>query len=126
MCQALVRNACLEFACISQGWDILQSAVSAAVMPLWGRPELAATSPEVAQRLVSILAKCTNGTATVSSQGAARAGLRAAFQPEPSTVQQIVEMGFSHARAEEALRRVRITLFECTHLGMIGAGHCLG
>ena len=85
----------------------MQSAVSAAVLPLWADPELAATSPEVAQRIVSIMTKCINGTSRVTVPSLARAGIRATYQPDASVVQQIVEMGFSAARAEEALRRVR-------------------
>ena len=85
----------------------VQSAVSAAVLPLWADPELAATSPEVAQRIVSIMTKCINGTSRVTVPSLARAGIRAAYQPDAGVVQQIVEMGFSAARAEEALRRVR-------------------
>lgn len=85
----------------------MQSAVSAAVMPLWADPDLAATSPEVPQRIVSILTKCTNGTSRISAQPLSRTGLRAAFQPDPTVVRQISEMGFPQQRAEEALRRVR-------------------
>ena len=83
--------------------------MSAAVLPLWANPELASLSPDMAQRIISILTKCTRGT-----QGAAAAQARPAArqqaQPDPATVQTIVEMGFSAVRAQEALRRVCLFL----------------
>ena len=83
----------------------LQETVSAAVLPLWANPELASLSPDMAQRIISILTKCTRGT-----QGAAaaqpRPTARQQAHPDPATVQTIVEMGFSAGRAQEALRRV--------------------
>lgn len=84
----------------------LQEAVSAAVMPLWAKPELVSTSPEVAQRIISVLTKCTKGIDKTGPSPLSRAGARPSMQPDPAIVQQIVEMGFSSARAEMALRRV--------------------
>ena len=81
-------------------------------MPLWAEPDLAATSPDAAQRIVSILTKCINGTSRVSAQPLARPGIRAAFQPDPEVVQQISDMGFPQPRVEEALRRVCSRLSE--------------
>lgn len=81
-----------------------QETVSAAVLPLWANPELASLSPDMAQRIISILTKCTKGTERVTP--VTRPAARQPAQPDPATVQRIVDMGFSAPRAEEALRRV--------------------
>jgi hypothetical protein len=78
--------------------------VSAAVLPLWANPELASMSPDMAQRIISILTKCTKGTERVTP--VTRPAARQPAQPDPATVQRIVDMGFTPPRAEEALRRV--------------------
>lgn len=75
------------------------------MLPLWANPNLASMSPDMAQRIISILTKCTNGTEGAAAPPA-RPTARQPVQPDPATVQTIVEMGFSAARAEEALRRV--------------------
>ena len=84
---------------------MLQEAVQTAVMPLWANPDLESMSPDVAQRIISILTKCTKGI-DKSGPSLSRASVRPVVQPDPAIVQQIVEMGFSSARAEHALRRV--------------------
>lgn len=80
-------------------------------MPLWEDADLAAMSPEVAQRIISILTKCTKGIDKASMSPLGRSAVRPLVQPDPAIVQQIVEMGFPAARAEQALRRVGLTLF---------------
>lgn len=75
-------------------------------MPLWADADLAAMSPEVAQRIISILTKCTKGIDKVGVAPLGRSAVRPLVQPDPGIVQQIVEMGFPAARAEQALRRV--------------------
>ena len=85
----------------------VQDAISAAVMPLWANPGLASMLPEVAQRIISILTKCIKGIDKNGASPLGRAAVRPVVQPDPAIVQQIVEMGFSSARAEFALRRVR-------------------
>lgn len=77
-------------------------------MPMWANPDLASLSPEVAQRIISILTKCTKGIEKTGASPLGRASVRPVVQPDPAIVQQIVEMGFASARAEMALRRVRL------------------
>lgn len=62
------------------------------------------------QSVVSVLRNCTENAAQLqaATAAAARPSARtAAAAADPARVQQIVEMGFSQAQAEEALRRVR-------------------
>lgn len=75
-------------------------------MPLWANPDLAGMLPDVAQRIISILTKCTKGIDKSGAASLSRASVRTIVQPDPAIVQQIVEMGFSSTRAEYALRRV--------------------
>ena len=60
------------------------------------------------QSVVSVLRNCIENSsqlaAAVAASAATRGGARSAA--DPTRVQQIVEMGFSQAQAEEALRRV--------------------
>ena len=83
-----------------------QALVLRAVLPLWSDPALAAFSPQLAQLVIDILTNCTDGAAVTTAAAAVRAGPRPLHQPDPAVVQQIVEMGFTQPRAEEALRRV--------------------
>lgn len=72
------------------------------------------------QSVVSVLRNCTDNSsqlaAAVAASAAARtgAGGRAV---DPTRVQQIVEMGFSEAQAEEALRRVSVQSVQCGREG---------
>lgn len=60
------------------------------------------------QSVVSVLRNCTENAGHLQAvvATAARTAARAVAPPDPARVQQIVEMGFSQAQAEEALRRV--------------------
>lgn len=91
----------------------LHSDILGAVLPLWSHPQAAYVPTGVLTALVRVLQTCAQGPshATVVlrySQGrqAPAAAARAQPQADPQLVQQIVDMGFSQARAEEALRRV--------------------
>lgn len=59
--------------------------------------------------MVSVLRNCTENSSQLAAAVAASAAARTATRGgavDPNRVQQIVEMGFSQAQAEEALRRV--------------------
>jgi predicted regulator of Ras-like GTPase activity (Roadblock/LC7/MglB family) len=81
----------------------------ASALPLWRDPQLlAAHGDKMVQSVVSVLRNCTENSsqlaAAVAASAAARTGARGS-NADPTRVQQIVEMGFSQAQAEEALRR---------------------
>ena len=86
-------------------------------MPLWADADLAAMSPEVAQRIISILTKCTKGIDKAGTSGLGRSAVRPLVQPDPTIVQQIVEIGFPAARAEQALRRVGLSSSSARNFG---------
>ncbi|KAI7840919.1 hypothetical protein COHA_005351 [Chlorella ohadii] len=80
----------------------------ASVLPLWRDPQLlSAHGDKMVQSVVSVLRNCIENSsqlaAAVAASAATRGGARSAA--DPTRVQQIVEMGFSQAQAEEALRR---------------------
>lgn len=69
----------------------------------------AVASPISLQSVVSVLRNCTENSSQLAAAVAASAAARTATRGgavDPNRVQQIVEMGFSQAQAEEALRRV--------------------
>lgn len=85
----------------------MQSVVMGMILPLWGHPKLADVSPHITNILIGILTNCTAGTnQAAAALGRLAAGTRAVADPNPDTVQRIVEMGFPADSAREALRRV--------------------
>lgn len=97
----------------------VQASIVGAVAPVWRNERLAAAPPAIMTQVVSVLNSCAEGTASAATvllrpSGRDRAGavgLRG-FQPDPSMVQIIQDMGFSQARAELALRRVGVNSIE--------------
>ena len=101
---------------------VIHARILSSILPVWRHACLPACSPPVVAALVSILRVCAEGTSqqavlALRAAGGAAAGAGAAgigrgalgrpvFAPDPALVQSIVEMGFSAARAEEAIRRV--------------------
>jgi hypothetical protein len=81
----------------------MQDAIRDAVLPVWSSSGQALT-PSHAAAITAILKRCTESVQAPLAAG--RAG-RAGLTPDPQIVQQVVEMGFSEARVQEALRRVR-------------------
>lgn len=74
------------------------------------RPAVKPNTPPFppAQSVVSVLRNCTENAAQLQVAALARPSGRAPpAAADPTRVQQIVEMGFSQAQAEQALRRVR-------------------
>lgn len=90
----------------------LHSDILGAVLPLWSHPKAAYIPSNVLTALVRVLQTCAQGPSHATlvlrySQGRqAPPAARVQPQPDPQLVQQIIDMGFSQARAEEALRRV--------------------
>lgn len=89
----------------------LHSDILAAVLPLWSHPKAAYAPTGVLTALVRVLQTCAQGPSHANlvlrySQRQAPSTARVQPQPDPQLVQQIIEMGFSQGRAEEALRRV--------------------
>jgi UBA/TS-N domain len=89
----------------------LHARVLAAVLPLWSHPVACHAPPGVLTSLIRVLQTCAQGPGHASlilrySQAGRAPAPRPVPQPDPALVQQIVEMGFAQARAEEALRRV--------------------
>lgn len=84
----------------------MQAAVLGAVLPVWSNPGQHFT-PSQTTILTGILRRCTEAVPSPIASG--RPG-RAGFAPDPQIVQQVVEMGFTEARVQEALRRVRCRL----------------
>ncbi len=87
----------------------LQSFLLAAVLPAWTNPALATCSPlHVVNPVVNILNLCADGTLHAPARLLRQQPPARPQQPAPDAelVQQIAEMGFTPARAEEALRRV--------------------
>lgn len=62
-------------------------------------------SPRCADTVVAILTACGAGV-----EGSAATGRNRVPTAQPALVQQIVDMGFSRNRVEEALRRVRFVV----------------
>lgn len=82
---------------------VLQSMVLKAVLPVWTHPRFHECNYEFITTVVNIFRHVFSGV-EVKSVGS-NVG-RAGPPPNESTISQIVEMGFSRPRAEEALRQV--------------------
>lgn len=84
----------------------LQSKVLKVVLPIWTNPHFAECNLEFVSALTSIMRHVYSGV-EVKNMGSGNVGSRLAGPPpDESAIALIVEMGFSRARAEEALRQV--------------------
>ncbi|KAL6623150.1 hypothetical protein ACP70R_033029 [Stipagrostis hirtigluma subsp. patula] len=84
---------------------LLQSKVLKTVLPIWAHPQFPECNVELISSVTSIMRHVCSGVEvknTVGSSGARLAGP----PPDENAISLIVEMGFSRARAEEALRQV--------------------
>lgn len=95
---------------------MLQSQVLDVILPVWNHPMFPNCSPGFITSIISLITHVYNG---VSDAKQNRNGLPGTanqrFMPPPpdeATISTIVEMGFSRARAEEALRRVETNSVE--------------
>ena len=87
--------------------DWVQGSVLSAVMPLWSHPLLPTCCAPLCNMVVTTITSCLDSTLGPGAGPGAQPQPPAHAQPDPGLVQQIIEMGFSQPRAEEALRRVR-------------------
>ncbi|KAL5205547.1 hypothetical protein ABZP36_033756 [Zizania latifolia] len=94
---------------------MLQSQVLEAVLPVWNHTMFPECNPSLITFLVSIIRHICSGVGALKqshiSVGAANQRLGSPPLDE-SSISTIVEMGFSRARAEEALRSVRTNSVE--------------
>ncbi|XP_051186843.1 E3 ubiquitin-protein ligase UPL1 isoform X2 [Lolium perenne] len=84
---------------------LLQSKVLKTVLPIWAHPQFPECNIELISSVTSIMRHVYSGVEvknTVSNIGARLAGP----PPDENAISLIIEMGFSRARAEEALRQV--------------------
>ncbi|XP_062199173.1 E3 ubiquitin-protein ligase UPL1-like isoform X2 [Phragmites australis] len=94
---------------------MLQSQVLEAVLPVWNHTMFPECSPALIASLVSIMNHICSGVGDLkqSRSNVGAANQRVTSPPlDESAVATIVEMGFSRARAEEALRNVRTNSVE--------------
>lgn len=85
----------------------LQSAVVQHVLPVWNSSSLFQCSPRLVSSVITTLTNSMDGAVVAASHTATRpGGGRSHTAPDPDMIQQIVDMGFTHARAEEAFRQV--------------------
>ncbi|KAH6778608.1 LOW protein: E3 ubiquitin ligase-like protein [Perilla frutescens var. frutescens] len=95
---------------------MLQSQVLDVILPVWNHPMFPNCSPGFITSIISLITHVYNGVTDAKQN---RNGLPGTanqrFMPPPpdeATISTIVEMGFSRARAEEALRRVETNSVE--------------
>lgn len=89
----------------------LQNLVLQGILPVWSHSLFSKCPPNITSSVIEILNSCLDGSSSLSAAfraipstgrfGAARSGAL-----DPSMIQQIIEMGFSRARAIQALRRI--------------------
>ncbi|XVE50857.1 hypothetical protein DITRI_Ditri01bG0197700 [Diplodiscus trichospermus] len=95
---------------------MLQRQVLDVVLPIWNHPLFPNCSPSFVTSIVSIVMHVYSGVGDVKRNRSSITGsTNQRFMPPPpdeGTIATIVEMGFSRARAEEALRRVETNSVE--------------
>ncbi|KAK9941207.1 hypothetical protein M0R45_017826 [Rubus argutus] len=95
---------------------MLQSQVLDVILPIWNHPMFPNCSPGFVASIVSLVMNVYSGVGDVKQNRSGIAGgTNQRFMPPPldeGTITTIIEMGFSRARAEEALRRVETNSVE--------------
>lgn len=95
---------------------MLQSQVLDVILPVWNHPMFSNCSPGFIASIISLATLVYSGVGEVKRNRNNIAGsTNQRFMPPPpdeATISTIVEMGFSRARAEEALRRVETNSVE--------------
>ncbi|KAL4579973.1 hypothetical protein LXL04_016144 [Taraxacum kok-saghyz] len=95
---------------------MLQSQVLDVILPIWNHPMLPNCNPGFITSIVTLVTHvyCGVGDAKRTRSGVSGGGSQRFMPPPPdeATIATIVEMGFSRARAEEALRRVETNSVE--------------
>ncbi|KAL8142163.1 hypothetical protein V2J09_015195 [Rumex salicifolius] len=88
---------------------MLQSQVLDVILPVWNHPMFPACNPTFITSVLSIVTCIYSGVGDVKRNRSGVGGSinqRVVPPPDEGTIATIVEMGFSRARAEEALRRI--------------------
>ncbi|XP_062203891.1 E3 ubiquitin-protein ligase UPL1-like [Phragmites australis] len=85
---------------------LLQSKVLKTVLPIWAHPKFSECNIELISSVTSIMRHVCSGVKVKNTVGNGGARLVAGPPPDENAISLIVEMGFSRARAEEALRQV--------------------
>nr|XP_027065244.1 E3 ubiquitin-protein ligase UPL2-like [Coffea arabica]XP_027068842.1 E3 ubiquitin-protein ligase UPL2-like isoform X2 [Coffea arabica] len=95
---------------------MMQSQVLDAIVPIWNHPLFPNCNPVFITSIISLITHVYSGVADVKQN---RSGLLGntnqrlvAPPPDEATIATIVKMGFSRARAEEALRRMETNSVE--------------
>lgn len=95
---------------------MLQSQVLDVILPIWNNPMFSSCSPGFITSTISLITHIYNGVSDAKQNRSGVPGTASQrFMPPPpdeATISTIVEMGFSRARAEEALRRVETNSVE--------------
>ncbi|KAK4487432.1 hypothetical protein RD792_005935, partial [Penstemon davidsonii] len=104
---------------------LLQSQVLDVILPVWNHPIFPTCSPGFVTSIISLVTHVYNGVSDVKrNRNGVSGSTNQRFMPPPpdeATIATIVDMGFSRARAEEALRRVQTNSVElamewlCSH-----------
>ncbi|XP_021771401.1 E3 ubiquitin-protein ligase UPL1-like isoform X1 [Chenopodium quinoa] len=103
---------------------MLQSQVLDVILPVWNHPMFPHCSASFITSVLSLVTHIYSGVGDLKRNRSGVTGSsnqRVAPPPDEATISTIVEMGFSRARAEEALRRVESNSVEmamdwlCTH-----------
>ncbi|XP_010675966.2 E3 ubiquitin-protein ligase UPL1 isoform X2 [Beta vulgaris subsp. vulgaris] len=103
---------------------MLQSQVLDVILPVWNHPMFPHCSAAFITSVLSLVTHIYSGVGDMKRNRSGVTGSsnqRVAPPPDEATITTIVEMGFSRARAEEALRRVESNSVEmamdwlCTH-----------
>ncbi|KAL7249065.1 hypothetical protein ACSBR1_011264 [Camellia fascicularis] len=95
---------------------MLQSQVLDVILPVWNHPMFSSCSPGFITSIVSLVTHVYSGVGEVKRNRSGMSGSTnqrfMAPPPDEATIATIVEMGFTRARAEEALRRVETNSVE--------------
>ncbi|CAL5213878.1 unnamed protein product [Lathyrus oleraceus] len=95
---------------------MLQSQVLDVILPVWNHPMFYSCSPGFIASIISLVTHVYSGVGDVKrNRNNILGSTNQRFMPPPpdeATIATIVEMGFSRARAEEALRRVETNSVE--------------
>ncbi|CAL1384749.1 unnamed protein product [Linum trigynum] len=95
---------------------MLQSQVLDVILPVWNHPMFPNCGPAFSASIISLITHIYSGVGDIkrSRSGVAGSNNQRFIPPPPdeATIATIVEMGFSRARAEEALRRVEANSVE--------------
>ncbi|CAL5402632.1 unnamed protein product [Camellia sinensis] len=95
---------------------MLQSQVLDVILPVWNHPMFPNCNPGFITSIVSLVTHVYSGVGDVKRNRSGMSGSTnqriMAPPPDEATIATIVEMGFTRARAEEALRRVETNSVE--------------